>query len=71
MHRLLKFTEKLKTSDKTSYMFNLIKLDARSVTGRNLRNIMLLVNKSNIDNLSPLDVESIKYCEIDSKDCSY
>ena len=29
---------------------------------------MLLVNKSNIDNLSPLDAESLKYCKIVCKD---
>ena len=42
-------------------MFELIKHDVRSVTGRNLNNIMRLVNKSSIDLLNHSDAESIIY----------
>ena len=45
-------------------MFNTIKHDCLSVTGSNLRNIMLLVGKSNIEDLCPEDHNLVKYNEI-------
>ena len=61
--RFLKFVGKLKESVKTRKMLNLIKHDVRSVTGRNLRNIMDLVNKDSIDSLTSSDADGIVYQE--------
>ena len=66
--RFLKFVDKLKASDKTRKMFELIKHDVRSVTGRNLNNIMRLVNKNSIDLLNHSDAESIIYQETPLED---
>ena len=55
--RFLKFVDKLNGSEKTRKMLNLIKHDVRSVTGRNLRNIMDLVNTDSIDSLTSSDAE--------------
>ena len=68
MKRFLKFVDKLKASDKTRKMFELIKHDVRSVTGRNLSNIMRLVNKNSIDLLNHSDAESIIYQETQLED---
>ena len=45
-------------------VFHTVKHDCRSVTGSNLRNIMLLVGKTNIDDLCPEDSSIVKYNEI-------
>ena len=49
-------------------LFNIVKHDCRSVTGRNLLNIMILTDKPNIDTLVPNDAMSIKYNEIGEVD---
>ena len=63
--RFLSFTEQLKKSPKiiARKLFKTIKYDATSVSGSNLRNIMILVKKSLIDDLNPNDSDSIKYWE--------
>ena len=61
--RFLKFVDKVKICDKTSFMFKLIKNDGRSVTGHNLRSIRDLVGKNTIDELCPCDADTIVYCE--------
>ena len=48
-------------------MFHLIKNDFQSVTGSNLRKIMLLVNKYNIEDLVPEDAMKIDYCVIEDE----
>ena len=45
-------------------VFHTVKHDCRSVTGSNLRNIMLLVGKTNIDDLCPEDSGIVEYAEI-------
>ena len=45
------------------------KEDVRSVTGRNYRNIMLLVGKTSVSKVRKEDAEKIKYFPIDKKDC--
>ena len=63
LKRFLKFIDKLKNCDKTSFMFNLVKNDGRSVTGHNLRSIRDLVGKNTIDELCPCDADTIVYSE--------
>ena len=64
--RFLKFIESIKSSKKIALknLFKVVKHDCRSVTGRNLLNIKLLVNKTNIDSLVPDDAMGISYHEI-------
>ena len=65
----LSFIQQIKKSPKTLPMklLNTIKCDVTSVTGLNLRNIMLLVKKDNIDDLNITDANSIHYCEVDQQ----
>ena len=67
--RFLSFIGSIKTSKKIALknIFKLVKDDCRSVTGRNLLNIMILVKKSSIDSLVPGDALDIKYHEIDEQ----
>ena len=46
------------------HILKLIKYDVNSVTGSNLRKIMLLLDKNNIDELSPTDSQALIYHEI-------
>ena len=57
----LSFTEQIRKSSKKlpKKLYDLIKNDVSSVTGSNLRNIMLLVQKTNIDDLHSSDADSI------------
>ena len=67
--RFLSFIESVKTSKKIALrnIFKLVKNDCRSVTGRNLLNIMILVNKTSIESLVPGDALDIKYHEIEEQ----
>ena len=64
--RYLNFIESIKSSKKIALrnLFKVVKYDCRSVTGRNLLNIRLLVNKTTIDSLVPSDAMTIKYHEV-------
>ena len=42
-------------------LYNSIRYDCRSITGNNLRNIMLLLNVNNIDSINPNSLKEIKY----------
>ena len=42
--------------------------DVRTVTGSNLRNILLLTNKLQVDSLEPSLVDTIKYHPIEDRD---
>ena len=49
-------------------MLDFIKRNTRSTTGSNLRNLLLLTNKNDIDDITFDDVEKMKYCEPENKD---
>ena len=61
--RFLNFTDQIKKSKKIALknVFHLIKKDTQSVTGKNLREILLLTDKNDISELGPLDSQNIKY----------
>jgi hypothetical protein len=61
--RFLIFLEKIECSGKTPLimLLNEAKRDVRSITGSNLRNIMILVGKTSVDEVNVGDVESISY----------
>ena len=49
-------------------LYNLTKDDVRTTTGANLRYILLLTNKLNVDDLHPGLVDSIQYHKIEEKE---
>ena len=61
--RFLSFIEQIRTSTKNSSKFLLesILLDTNSVTGSNLRNILLMTDKTSIHQLVPNDATIMKY----------
>ena len=70
LKRFLTFIESIKASKKIALknLFNVVKDDCRSVTGRNLAKIRNLVRKTSVDSLVPADSSAIRYCEIDVSD---
>ena len=63
MKRFLNFVQQIKKSSKKASKFLLesIQHDARSITGSNLRNILLKTDKTSIRDLVPNDVLNIEY----------
>ena len=61
--RFLNFVKAIKSSSKfiLRNFFNFISKDVRSITGSNLRKILLLVNKGDVNELKPADSSLIKY----------
>ena len=61
--RFLTFVQALKSSPKLilTNLFKMISTDVQSVTGSNLRQVLLLVNKGNIGELTPADSTKIQY----------
>ena len=61
--RFINFTHKIATSLKTplKILFNTIKKDCKSVTGKNLRHIMLLLGVNNIADITTNACKSMKY----------
>ena len=66
----LSFLEQIRNSSKSTSKFLLdsILLDARSTTGSNLRNILLLTDKSDVRKLVPNDAYQVKYHPIISQE---
>lgn len=61
--RLLTFVDRLRKSEKPVLrkMLSIVENDVRTVTGRNLRNTLLLTKKSSVMKLSALDMDIVKY----------
>ena len=68
--RFLNFVKKIESSKKIAIknVLNTVKNNVQSVTGKNLRNIMLLTDKVSIADLTPEDASSIKYREVPEKE---
>ena len=60
---LLSFIEKSKKSDKKVLRstLSLVEADVRTITGRNLRSILLMCNKSTVQQLSSADMDTVNY----------
>ena len=60
----------IKKSNKKAAKFLLesIQFDTNSVTGSNLRNILLLTDKADIQDLLPADLSNLKYHPIQNED---
>ena len=65
--RFLSFLNQIRNSPKCApqQLLEYIKRDTRSITGSNLRNILMLTDKDDIDDISEIDIESLKYHELD------
>ena len=63
LKRFLSFIQQIRKSPKiaTKSLLESILHDARSITGSNLCNILLMTDKSNVDDLVPSDVENMEY----------
>ena len=59
--RFLSFTEKLRKSEKPvlRHMISLVENNVNTVTGRNLRRILLLTNRPTIQQLRPSDLDTV------------
>ena len=70
IRNFLKFILSVKESSKPvlRQLYNLTKDDVRTITGSNLRNILLLTNKLHIDDLHAGLVDSIEYHQIKEED---
>ena len=70
MHRFITFIEQIRKSTKNAskHLLESILLDARSTTGSNIRNILLLTDKSLIQELVPNDVLALKYNRIENEE---
>ena len=68
--RFLGFIGQVRASKKTipRLLLNHIGHDVMSITGKNLRNILLQTDKRDVDELGKSDVRSIKYFEIDNEE---
>ena len=63
MKRFVNFVTSITSSKKCVLrnMLEIVERDCRSTTGRNLRKIMLLLNKTNIKNISKDDLTKLQY----------
>lgn len=64
--RFIKFIDTVKSCNKSAMrnLFECIKLDCRSKTGSNLRNIMLKLGKNQVDEINLKDIKNIVYQHI-------
>ena len=69
--RFLGFMEKISKSKKEALkmLMNTAKEDVRSVTGRNYREIMMLVGKTSVTDVIKKDVEKVEYFQMEKKNC--
>ena len=68
--RYIGFIEKIRNSQKTALKMLMMEAmkDVRSVTGSNMRNIMLLLGKSSIESVKLEDLESLTYFRLGNED---
>ena len=61
--RFLSFIKQIEDSPKeaSKHLLKIVKYDARSTTGSNLRNILLLTDKHDVDDLDPSDCSFVQY----------
>ena len=66
----LGFIKKVRESNKyvLRQLYNMASRDVRTVTGRNLRNILLLTHESHVDELQPRMVQTLEYHKIDKEE---
>ena len=64
--RFVSFIRQLQKSSKIlpKQFLNLVRHDTRSITGSNIRKILLLTNKSSVEEITNDDIEHIEYAAI-------
>ena len=64
--RFLSFLKQIRKSKKIlpNQLLNVIQLDTRSVTGNNIRKILLLTKKTKVDEITDEDIATIEYAAI-------
>ena len=70
LERFLGFLNQIEKSKKQvpKQLLSFIKQDSKSITGSNLRNILLLTDKHRVEELCKDDIRKMKYHEIEEKD---
>ena len=70
LNRFLNFIKQIQKSNKfvTSMLLRTIQNNVRSVTGYNLRRIMLETGKTNVDQLNDVGIENIEYHPVSDED---
>ena len=70
INRFLNFTKQIRKSSKfvTNMILRTIQYDVKSVTGYNLRRIMLETGKTTIDQLNNVGINSIEYQPVRNED---
>ena len=70
LERFLSFVKLVRQCPKSilGHFLNDIQRDTRSITGLNLRNILLSADKSNVEDLTLKDVSSLKYFPVREED---
>ena len=70
IERFLGFLEQIQNSSKIipNHVLNYAKSDVRSITGSNVRNILLLTEKDAIEHVTKHDVKKLKYREVTIED---
>ena len=68
--RFLSFIEQIQKSDKVlpKQLLRLIQSDTRSITGCNVRKILLLVKKSKVEDITKEEIENIEYATLTDDD---
>ena len=68
--RFLSFILQIQKSEKLlpKQLLRLIENDTRSITGGNLRRILLLVKRSKVEEISKEDIENIEYATLNDDD---
>ena len=68
--RFLSFIEQIQKSSRVlpKQLLRLIQSDTRSITGSNLRRILLLVKKTKVENITKEDIENLEYATLGNDD---
>ena len=68
--RFIRFSNALNRSSKAPLrrLYNTVKRDCSSTTGSNLRQILLLVDKHDVNNVRPKDLDSQEFCPVKKGD---
>ena len=69
--RFLSFIRQVNRSSKIlpKQLLHFIQNDTRSITGSNIRRILLLTKRTEIDDITVEDIEDIEYAELSEENC--
>ena len=69
LKRFISFAKKCEVSPKKTarHLFNVVQKDVQSITGSNIRNILLLLEKENFSHVVPNDTLSLEYHKVENE----